>query len=189
MRERAESPKAAQRRYIKFLQPALSCVSDAVWVTSSPGAARKGLLTTNERPVTLRRRSGLSLVRFQAAQTFEIVEDERYDGEWKVQTLSYIYGVKVAPRRLRDGESPDVIMWHWHPYRSPEHPEPHVHPPTSHRLFGLNLPDLHVPTGRVSFEDVIRFLISDVRVVPLDDEWPAILGETERRFRQYRTWA
>ncbi len=139
--------------------------------------------------MVLRRRKGLSHVYFEAAQAFRIVKDQRYPGEWKVQTLAYTYNVKVAPKKLREGESPDVIMWHWQPHRSPEHASPHTHPPTSHRLFGLSLPDLHVPTGRVSFEEIIRFLIGEVRVLPLDEDWPKVLDRTESHYRMHRTWA
>lgn len=47
---------------------------------------------------------------------------------------------------------------------------------------------LHLPTGRVSFEAVVRCLISDWGVTPARDDWREVLDDTERRFLAYRTW-
>jgi hypothetical protein len=189
VRERAESPEAAEERFLKFLQPALSCVSEARWVLPPPAESEPHrVLVTSERPMTLERQRGLSEISFTAVQEFKVVEDEVHEGEWKVQTLSYAYGVKVQSKKLKEGDSDDVLIWHWHPYIS-EHPKPHVHPPITHRLLGLELPKLHVPTGRVSFEDVVRFLIDELRVVPVRKDWSEVVDTTEAYFHEYRTWA
>ena len=46
---------------------------------------------------------------------------------------------------------------------------------------------LHVPTGRVSVERVIRSAI-ELGVEPIDDEWDKRLDESEGPFMRYRTW-
>lgn len=50
----------------------------------------------------------------------------------------------------------------------------------------LNLKRLHVPTGFVLLEEVIRFLITDFQVQPLCREsWPNVLRKGEARFRDW----
>jgi hypothetical protein len=53
----------------------------------------------------------------------------------------------------------------------------------------VTLHKLHLPTGRVSIEAVIRFLIEDLEVAPLRDDWRAVLDRHEDLFRQTRSWA
>ncbi len=189
MREKAPTPQAAKDRYFKYLQPPLSCIADTEWVEGPPpGSSRTSIAaTTRDSPVRVRRRRGLSGLVLTATQRFEIVEDERHEGEWKVRTKAYAYVVSVATRR--EPEPVEVFAWHWHPVRTPTRPYPHLHVRTEHRLLGLALKNLHIPTGRASFEEVVRFVVEELRAEPLRDDWNEIVAETERRFRQYRTWA
>jgi hypothetical protein len=53
----------------------------------------------------------------------------------------------------------------------------------------LTLHKLHLPTGRVSIEAVVRFLIEDLDVVPRRRDWSAVLDRHEEAFRRSRTWA
>ncbi len=45
------------------------------------------------------------------------------------------------------------------------------------------LNDLHLPTGYVTIEEVIRFCIVDLGVEPLSKEWDAILTESYEKFK------
>lgn len=47
----------------------------------------------------------------------------------------------------------------------------------------LLLTDVHLPTGYVPFEEVLRFCIVDLGVRPLTDEWDATLRESYERFK------
>jgi hypothetical protein len=51
----------------------------------------------------------------------------------------------------------------------------------------VSLNDLHVPTGPVQVEEIIRFCINDLGVAPLSDEWDAILVESVEISRQIST--
>ena len=62
-----------------------------------------------------------------------------------------------------------------------------MHAYGSHNSFQIDR--LHPPTGRVSVEAVVRFLIEDLDVVPRRDDWGAILDRHEEAFRRSRTWA
>ena len=48
---------------------------------------------------------------------------------------------------------------------------------------------LHLPTGRVSIEALARFLVDDLDVVPLRDDWREVIDAYERQFWELRTWA
>jgi hypothetical protein len=128
--------------------------------------------------MVLRRTRGRP-VYFAAAQNFRIVEDDRFEGEYKVQTQSYVYAASFS-QDLKEF----FVAWHWHPRRRPE---PHLHVNAQNRLAG-QLHRKHIPTGRVSFEEVVRFLLTEVKVRENQPDWEDILAESERRFRAFRRW-
>lgn len=48
----------------------------------------------------------------------------------------------------------------------------------------VNLNDLHLPTGYVTIEEVIRFCITDLLVKPLSQEWHEVLQDSYRKFKE-----
>jgi hypothetical protein len=42
--------------------------------------------------------------------------------------------------------------------------------------------DLHLPTGWVAFEDIVRFCIDDLDVTPLSVSWHEVLDASYARF-------
>jgi hypothetical protein len=46
----------------------------------------------------------------------------------------------------------------------------------------IDLNRVHSPSGWVTIEEMIRFLIYDLEVEPVTDEWPAALEESEKEF-------
>ncbi len=48
----------------------------------------------------------------------------------------------------------------------------------------VSLNDLHVPTGPVAIEEVVRFCINDLGVAPLADDWHTLLIESAEVSRQ-----
>lgn len=47
----------------------------------------------------------------------------------------------------------------------------------------MSMNDYHLPTGFVTLEEVIRFLIVDLGVRALSDNWDTVLDESYRRFK------
>ena len=47
----------------------------------------------------------------------------------------------------------------------------------------LSLNDLHLPTGYVTIEEVLRFCIADLGVKPLSRQWHRLLEESYQRFK------
>jgi hypothetical protein len=104
-------------------------------------------------------------------------------GLWTASTTEYIY-------RVSDERDDLLAAWHWHPMTQlsgDDAPWPHLH------AYGvrdtLTLHKLHLPTGRVSLEAVIRFLVMDLDVAPRRADWRTVLDRREEQFRQARTWA
>jgi hypothetical protein len=185
VREPAKTAAAARSRYIRFLQLPLSCLTKAIWVVGeSPEGGDDSSLLASEDPIRLKREDGLSLL-FSPSQRFDLIPDERegFEGEWKARTLAYIYEVRV------EGEDePQLLGWHWHPLETPHRAEPHVHVRVEHESLGVPLPKLHLPAGRVAFEELVLLLIRDLGVRPARDDWEAIIEDTWGRFRAFRTW-
>jgi hypothetical protein len=174
----AKTQAAARTRYLHFLQLSLSCVSKAVWVTADrPYADGQMSLTCSEDPIRLRPRSSGAMF-LTANQYYHYVADPRYEGEWKVSTDGYAYVLRTS-----EAGRP-VFQWHWHPESGLG--ACHLHVGAEHPEIDA-LHKLHLPTGRVSLEEVLRFAIEHFDVERRDD-WDAVLGESQSRHEMFRTW-
>lgn len=111
----------------------------------------------------------------------QILEVEPEVARYRLKTKEYSY-------RLLDQNDPraDAIL-RWE-YKSDvaghgfcRH---HVQMRTGVGLGGsvLDLNRCHTPSGWVTIEELIRFLIHDLEVRPLSEDWPEILAESERKF-------
>jgi hypothetical protein len=47
----------------------------------------------------------------------------------------------------------------------------------------VSLNDLHLPTGYVPFEEVLRFCIADLGVSPFAEDWDSVLQESYDLFK------
>jgi hypothetical protein len=142
--------------------------------------------TTNPAAVRLRRQAGDPLY-LAVDQHFEIVRDPRYSREWKAKTLRYSYSLVG-----NDDLSGELILWHWHePVPTGRETHIHVHGVGGDTpLVHVRSADhkLHIPSGRVAFEAILRFLFTDLGVTPARSDWKEVVGESEDRFLAYRTW-
>jgi hypothetical protein len=48
---------------------------------------------------------------------------------------------------------------------------------------------VHIPTGRVALEDVIRLAVEEFHVEPRRADWNEVLIRTRQGFVEQRTWA
>lgn len=182
-RQPANTPHEAIQRYAEYLQQPLSCISKAVWSYGPPVNAvgdEQVLILPKDEPILLR--TADSKVWLHAAQRFVVVEDTRYPGEWKTSTREYIYKVSEDP----DAEA--AVEWHWHPARKRN--EPHLHSRFAPGTEGLGrtAEGLHLPTGRVAFEDVVKFLITDVGVPTTRPDAEQLIDESLAAFVRFRLW-
>jgi hypothetical protein len=115
-----------------------------------------------------------------AAQGFHFEPDPDYEGEWKVKTDEYAYSVLMS-----DTEAGQLFAWHWHP--AEHRPDCHIHV-GARQGESRALYRLHVPSGRVAFEEVLRFLLGEFDVEPARDDWNEVLSDSQARFEAFRTW-
>ncbi len=160
-------PALAVRAYVGPLQRAISCVTLAVIKVGGYDPDENPHALTLGEPVALRGSGNLSLA---VSQRYEIVPAEGIRGPWKCHSIAYIYAINDA-----DGE---IISYHWQPYSS--FAEPHMHV--------RDQGDRHIPSGRISLEEVIRLAITDYGATPLRPDWEDVLNETQGNFEDWRTW-
>lgn len=179
MSDRARNESEAVRRYKHHLQRGLGLVTMAQWITGEQDR-RTGLnfLTTEPHPMRLANEQELPIY-LRATQLFSFERDRRFRGDWKVRTQQYIYSVGIGPEE-RDA----LFVWHWHPDLRTDC---HLH--IYGEVAGVGRMDrLHLPTRRVSFEQVLRFLIVDLGVRARTG-WAEVLEECQRRFEEYWSWS
>ena len=170
------SQEEARAEFMGPLQRAVSCVSKAVVVCGHADQHALPFWSFAERYVPLR---GQSRLEFSILHSYRFRERGDEPGYWEVNSAGYAYQV-----RERGGS--DLIRFEWHPIgHQVRYPHLHVHGQA-----GLVRIDAkhHVPTGRVSLEAGMRFLIDELRVDPLRTDWQQVLDEGERQFRERRSW-
>lgn len=160
------------------MNAALSCVHpSAYFYVSKRPLAEDWALVSEPSPVPLEVRGGDTIF-LAATQSFRM---RRHKGQWKCSTEEYIYNIT-------DEEDPRKYMfaWHWHPNQWPD-THMHVNAQLSN---GMKLDGRHIPTARIAFEEVLRFLIAECEVEPAKEtaEWRTVLDETQERYEKFRTW-
>lgn len=124
---------------------------------------------------------------------YQALRVQQESKRWRLETVEYRY-------RLLDEDDPRAdAMIRWEYLREPPRPFPRHHVQTRSKIVApdeitvLPLDRLHTPSGWVTIEEVIRFLIHDLGVKPRDNAWPTVLGEGDRRFYEdftsKRHWA
>lgn len=105
------------------------------------------------------------------------VEHLRHRRQWHVTTKMYEY-------RLLDHRLEEQLVYHWQPgpdFAGPDHPHVHVSATLDVQIDALSrraidLDKLHIPTGRVTLQDMIRMLITEFQVAPRRPDWRETLG-------------
>ncbi len=162
------------------MQRVLSCVTDARLLVSrgkQPGDVEA--LALSEDPLRLTS-ARIGPVQFALGHQFRLVQDGRKS--WHVSTTAYRY-------HLLDESGGELIGWHWHPdslgdLRLRGHPHLHVPAGSIDRR-------VHVPTGRVSIESVLRLLLIDLGIPARPAhvaDFARVLEECEAPFIQHRRW-
>lgn len=118
-----------------------------------------------------------------------IAEKEKHN--WRLRTVQYSYWIQ---HRVPEHGSP-VAVFRFE-YVSPKvkpldrRPRHHLHIPRAQAVCRgqrLDLEDLHIPTGWVTLEEVIRFAIRELGCKPKPGDWDKILLNSENKFREWTT--
>lgn len=185
----AKTEKEARQAYEADMRKILSCVADVNAITKWSDRFNCWILSTTLRGIdfeaigssdeiteflTLRTDNGKKIY-FEVDHQILVVKEQ--DG-FRVSTRKYVYAIWETPEK-------DLFGWHYHPGNDGIN-FPHVHIHNDHLLQGM-----HIPSGRVSLEDVIRFLIIELKVSPdkrRKEDWEKVLAETGAKFEAIKTW-
>ena len=87
-------------------------------------------------------------------------------------------------QRILDRDDREILAFHWHPIGLSNVIDPHLHLSSRLNLIEMGrdqeplpLGDMHILTGFVTLEDVVRLLISEFGIRPRYANWDAILRE------------
>lgn len=114
---------------------------------------------------------------------YTIVDSGTRGNRYEAVTASYVY-------RILDLHEREILAFHWHPDGVSQVRHPHLHLTSRTKPVEIDDPAnpdrepeqiafaaMHIATGLVPVEHVIRLLIEEFKVVPLRPEWDDILNE------------
>ena len=102
-------------------------------------------------------------------------------GPWRVQTSGYSYILHAEGGH-------ELLAFQWHPIGPSAVTTPHVHLSYGLGIQRTEFMGIHVPTGRVAAEDVLRMLIRDLSIKARRADWEAVLEDTQSKFVEWRSW-
>lgn len=184
---RARNQSEAEERFTRSMNEALGHLTKASqWRAARPGdkSGPWSLVLLPQDPIPFACGLGASLY-FGGGVRFEFERDQRppHEGGWKVVVREYIYSLRLGPE-----ERDELFGFHWHPSVA-DRPDPHVHVGAAHQdLAVLNFHDLHVPTARVFFEDVLLFAVRDLTARNRDGDDTSALRSLRDRTRRWVGW-
>lgn len=114
--------------------------------------------------------AGNDSVALHGADRLTLAVSEHYfvlevpDAGWQVQRAAYFYAVG----RQDTGE---LLAFHWHPRGKSPIATPHLHVRVNIQIGERWLGKVHLPTGFVTIEDVVRLAIHELGATPLREDW------------------
>jgi hypothetical protein len=119
-------------------------------------------------------------VYFYLSQSLRTVKQD--GGSFRLETRQYWYRVQTSKSRGAQA----ILRWEYDAETQRDgHARHHMQMPAAIAIGegSIDLNKAHLPTGWVTIEEVIRFLIVDLGVEPPCGEgWPGVLHASERRF-------
>lgn len=173
---------AALTNYTEEIQRIVSCVSDVVFFVLPYGPDRHQLSCSVPGgffPVS--RNDGVKLF----IDINQEIESPSAANDYKVSTKFYLYSIA-------DAKKDDLIGFHFHPDLTEDpvlYPHIHAYADKDPRFAPLNLHRRHIPSGRVPLEDVIRWIITELEVVPARADWDKVLTDARGIFKSNQSWS
>ena len=104
------------------------------------------------------------------------VEGEVDDARFDIVATGYSYQILGPDER-------ELLVYHWHPIGQSTVTSPHLHLSSRVRpielgrgLDAVAFAEMHIPTGRVRFADVVRLPIAAFGVAPRRGDWEEVLA-------------
>lgn len=174
-----KNPQEAVHNFIIPLQGVLSCFS------ASAHLSHIGPYEVTGGPFALvidKFKLPGSTIYLSASMNYTIVhvKEDADRGPFKVKTTAYQY-------MLTYKDEQEIFAYQWHPDSQIKFP--HLHLGSSAKISSKTLNKLHLPTGRIALEQVLRLTVDELGVKPIKGKWDSILTEAQSRFEKWRTWS
>lgn len=173
------TPHDAFNAFIGPIERAASCLG-SVKVQISPG----GSTAPNTRHSwSLNGMTGFTVNgwHLEANMSYEIIRDEAPGrGPWRVRTLQYRYRLAITGN--------DVFRLHWHPNGRSPVTYPHLHAALEPKDRIPASLDAHLPTGRMTLEDALRWAF-ELGMPAARSDWAKRLADAEAAHLQHRSWS
>jgi len=189
---RDNTPAQAVRRYLAPFNQAMRCIHHGTLIAALErdyAAGQESSILLNDGDPLRLRAATPPAVYLSLGQRFEIVRDDALpapEGPHRVHTREYWYQFSLEDDR-------ELFAFHWTPKttdaRQRRYPHLHVGSPllaAEPPILPGQLHKLHLPTGRVSVESIVRFAIEELGVTPLIESWRDVLDVGQRQFDQHR---
>jgi hypothetical protein len=87
-------------------------------------------------------------------------------------------------------DAPALVRWEYNSreFRTSPFPRHHIQVQAKVESFAggvLDLNKIHLPSGWITVEEVVRFLITELKVKPFSDDWDDLLQKSEEKFREW----
>jgi hypothetical protein len=112
------------------------------------------------------------------SQRYESGQDSKRDQLWRVRTRGYIYTVNEC----KNDSFREIFSYQWHP--DSKVVVPHVHFKEGEPMISK----AHLPTGRISVESLVEFLIEDLGVKPASKNWKTTITHNRDQFERQGEW-
>ncbi|GAC1436248.1 MAG: hypothetical protein NVS1B11_20300 [Terriglobales bacterium] len=117
-------------------------------------------------------------------QTLQVIQQS--DKSWKLRTGAYRYRIQGS----QGLEDEDCLRWEYvgREKRENKYCRHHLHLQGAYTLGPrrtIPLSKVHIPTGWVTVEEIVRFLITELNVKPKEEAWEECLRESEELFSQW----
>lgn len=174
--------------HVRLLQDSLHCVTPAKLLHKGSALNTVNMLRLEPGSgVPLRRSGTRSSFHLTVLQGYLIIrQSDEARPRSRLTIVHYAYKILASDGR-------EIVAFHWHPGRGGVD-WPHMHvgstfiDATQHDI-GRRFSALHLPTSRISIEQVIEALITQFDVAFLRADWQHVLDAGQSTFRQSRTWA
>lgn len=172
----------ALKDYTSEIQIIVSCVSDVVFYVA-PNGPDTHLLSCSVLGgfFPIGRRDGTRLF----IDINQEIDNPTQANGFKVSTRYYLYSVA-------DSNIDDLVGFHYNPELTDDpilYPHIHAYANQDPRFQPLNLHRRHIPSGRVALEDVIRWLIDELEIVPARSDWDKVLADAREKFKNSQSWS
>jgi hypothetical protein len=175
------SPGEAVSNFLDPVKDAIQCLGDGVLVyRAHPGLGVLEAVTLNGGEGMAVRSDLYGRLRVEVNFQYVVVQSADDRGPFRCSTRGYIFSIS-------DSDDAELMSYHWHPLSVSPDLGPHMH--VGQKVLPQNA-TLHVPTPRMTVEDLVEHAIDSFGAGPAidDDTWRPLLADSRERHVAYRDW-